>query len=140
MKWYFLFCGLTFTALHQSCSGQKKTANSALQNSSSTAMQADTTLCDYLVSFISKGSGIDYKLRERYDSFIKEFEKQHHVHIVYENYRWGREGEIDYCFKWKGMESKMVQQFLQESAQLIAGTTMVNVAENVKPRGTAVNK
>lgn len=77
-----------------------------------TASQAGTATYPLVISFISYGSGIDYKQLEKLDSLIKSFDK---CTLQVEKKSWGREGEIDYCFsapnsnclnQWKELLSK----------------------------------
>lgn len=51
------------------------------------------------VSFISIGSGIDKFSKNRVDSIITAFGSKIGNKIVYNVFAWGKEGELDYCFK-----------------------------------------
>jgi hypothetical protein len=51
-----------------------------------------------VVSFISFASGTDGAARKKIDEYIAQFEKEKRVTLAKEVVRWGKEGEVDYCF------------------------------------------
>jgi hypothetical protein len=95
-----------------------------------------TTVYRLSVSFISIGEGIDYKAKEKYDSFIKDFAKRNKVkEPAHETVGWGREGETDYCFTLSELpDAGMQAAFVKESKALLAGNELVVLKENTKCR------
>lgn len=112
------------------CSTNKQTSNAATP---ATATSNDST-CRFVVSFISIGAGIDNKAREEFDKFILEYSAKNKVHIVYVPERWGREGEIDYCFKLKELSSSKQEEFIREAKGLFKESSLVRYKENTEQR------
>jgi hypothetical protein len=95
-----------------------------------------TTVYRLSVSFISIGEGIDYKAKEKYDAFIKEFARRNKVkEPQHETVNWGREGETDYCFTLRELpDAGMQAAFVKESKALVSGNELVLFKENTKCR------
>src|SRR5688572_16103050 len=49
----------------------------------------------FLVSFYSIGQGIDGDVQQKFLDWVNGYAKK----VVFEEAHWGREGEVDYCFK-----------------------------------------
>jgi hypothetical protein len=79
-----------------------------------------------IVSFLSKGSGIDMKVHESFLSFTDKHSKK----PKYEIYRWGREGEIDYCFQLGEMKAKDQSEFIESVKNIIGKSDEVQILEN----------
>ena len=79
-----------------------------------------------VVSFISKGSGIDYKSKEKIDTFIKGFHKK----VEFEICQMGREGETNYLFHLKELKEHEQKKFIKELKEQILDKEMVHVEEN----------
>lgn len=84
----------------------------------------------FVVSFISKGPGTDGKAIDQFKTFITEFEKKKEVKIPYTTARWGREGEIDFCFKMQDIKSKIQEAFISETKKLLESSDLVRYKEN----------
>ena len=89
----------------------------------------------FTVSFISKGAGTDYQIKQKYDAFIADFEFRNKVQIITNKASWGREGEVDYCFDLKDLNSTMTDSFIAESKALLSASTLINIGENTRCRG-----
>lgn len=89
------------------------------------------TLYRFQVSFISIGSGTDRNAKQKFNDFIGEFNNANQVNIVPEIVNWGREGEVDYCFKLLGIDSSMQIKFISESNLIFIGNTLVKCFENM---------
>ncbi len=102
--------------------------------SSKQQAQSGTTIKDneytLSVSFISKGQGINRSKHQDFTNFIQKFNSQNNVNITPESYSWGREGERDYCFKLENLDSKIVQNFISESKELLKNSELVLYNEN----------
>lgn len=79
-----------------------------------------------IVSFISKGSGIDGKTKEKIDTFIKGFHKK----TAFEVCQMGREGETNYLFHLKELKEHEQKKFIKELKEQILDKEMVHVEEN----------
>ena len=79
-----------------------------------------------VVSFISKGSGIDGKSKEKIDEFIQKYPQK----ISYEICRMGREGETSYLFKLKELKKHEYKKFIQQLKEQVLNKEMVQVEEN----------
>jgi hypothetical protein len=78
-----------------------------------------------VVSFISKGQGIDGKTMEKIDAYIAAFSPK----PGYENCQWGREGESDYCFHLKELKHHEQKKFIEGLEKLITDKEMVQVKQ-----------
>lgn len=125
---YLIYLILPLTLF--ACSANKQTNSTATP---AIATSNDST-CRFVVSFISIGAGIDNKAREEFDKFVLEYSAKNKVHIVYVPERWGREGEIDYCFKLKELDSSKQQAFIREAKGLFKESSLVRYKENVAQR------
>ena len=92
---------------------------------SATAISS-STMSRLVVSFISKGAGIDLKSQENIQSYIDKHRKK----PVFEERRWGREGEVDYVFKLNELNADEQKVFIEEVKKLIVNADMVSVREN----------
>ncbi|HWY38937.1 MAG TPA: hypothetical protein VNY73_10285 [Bacteroidia bacterium] len=79
-----------------------------------------------VLSFISKGGGIDYKAHEKIKDFIEKYPKK----PAFAVHHWGREGEVDYCLHLKELSAKEQVTFVEEIKKLIDNQDMVLVQEN----------
>jgi hypothetical protein len=79
-----------------------------------------------VVSFISKGSGIDGKTKDKIDAFIKGFHKK----VEFEICQMGREGETNYLFHLKELKEHEKKKFIKELNEQIPDKEMVHVEEN----------
>jgi len=84
----------------------------------------------YIVSFYSIGTGVNGKAVQQLEAFIKQFETKNKVSVPYVPVRWGREGEVDYCFKLNGMTAVQQVSFIKESQELLKGAEHINYKEN----------
>lgn len=126
---FFIIFGLL---LFCSCrSNSKNTVNTATKNlpnneivkeENTKANDNNTAALDsnVVVSFFSKGAGIDLAAKEKTDAFIIKFNKDNQQNILAEQYRWGREGEIDYCINLLSLKVALRLQFKTELNDLLA--------------------
>lgn len=84
----------------------------------------------YIVSFYSIGTGVNGAAIQQLEGFIKQFETKNKVSVPYVPVRWGREGEVDYCFKLNGMTAVQQVSFIKESQELLKGAEHINYKEN----------
>lgn len=84
----------------------------------------------YIVSFYSIGTGVNGAAVQQLEGFIKQFEATNKVSVPYVPVRWGREGEVDYCFKLNGMTAVQQVAFIKESLELLKGAEHIHFKEN----------
>ena len=125
---FITLAGLCFIA----CNHQKQVAKKEevqVQTVSTTPDAApDKGLVIYrvLVSFYSIGAGIDI---ETHDKF-KEFLLNSHPKVMYEEVAWGREGEVDYCFRLFGMNKEDQQTFITDLKMIAEKSDRMRVEED----------
>jgi len=83
-----------------------------------------------VVSFYSKGGGIDSKALHIYNVFLDGFEKQHNLKLNYIRTPWGREGEVDYCIPLNNMDSDKQSNFLLQTREILIQSQLVHILEN----------
>lgn len=119
------------------CNSNKKVTNKTIPASTiSTTENTITTDPNYRfsVSFISIGAGIDKKAKQQYDQYIKEYEQKNKVKLNYETTNWGREGEIDYCFKITELDKQKQELFVIETKEILKISSLVRYKENTTCR------
>lgn len=79
-----------------------------------------------VISFISKGAGIDAKEYEKIKAYIDNHPKK----PAYEVRNWGREGEKDFLLNLKELTPNEQELFVQEIKKLISSPEMVHIREN----------
>lgn len=112
------------------CTNAKKSTSS---NPSGSAIAQDS-LYRFSVSFISIGSGIDHKAKNRFVEFISQFNSNNKAVIEPEVVAWGREGETDYCFKLSEVNAAQQIKFIEETKELLKSSKDVRYNENCKCR------
>lgn len=85
---------------------------------------------DMIITFISKGEGIDHKLQEKIDETIAAFNKKHKTTLTPEKLGWGREGETDYNFILKNLSTDLKKEFIKSIEALTSTTDMANITFN----------
>lgn len=106
--------------------------NGKLAKPTTDAKPASDMKYRFNVSFISIGSGVDYKAKDKYDAFVLDFAKRNgNVKLKHETSPWGREGEVDYCFSLSELNARQQGAFVQESKALLKDNKLVQFAENV---------
>jgi len=93
----------------------------------------DTTQIIYrlTISFISKGSGIDYKTEEDFEKWLQEQPK----HPAYEKTHWGREGETNFCLKLEELSTREQEIFVKDVRTKLADKDLVLIAEYAPCKG-----
>ncbi|MBK5280362.1 MAG: hypothetical protein JJE09_16005 [Bacteroidia bacterium] len=83
-----------------------------------------------VVSFISIGSGIDYKAHERLQLFIEEFQQENHVQLRVSIKNWGREGETDFTFDLGKLSKKQCKAFVERIEAMFAKNDRVKISHS----------
>jgi hypothetical protein len=157
MKTIYLFLLVPLALINYNCSGSKKSTNNSNtvktensaqsenttktsstegnNNKSTTPQIEDKKLFRFTVSFISKGAGTDYQIRQKYDAFVNDFENQNKVKVNINKASWGREGEMDYCIEFGDIKKEIIEKFISESKALLNLSDRINIGENTHCRG-----
>lgn len=109
-------------------STKKKQAETVKTSTNSNQASGDTYR--FIVSFISKGSGIDSKTNEKFTKFVAEFEQKKGLVLSKDIINWGKEGESDYCFKLSELNANEQITFINESKSLLEESDLVITEEN----------
>jgi hypothetical protein len=135
MKKIIFFTVLLLTII--ACKSSKKmvTTAASLEPTSQTPQVVKSialmdTMCRFTVSFISIGAGIDHQAKGELDQYILKVNKKYTVKIISEIAKWGREGEVDYCFKLNELNTQQQDLFISETKELLKNSTRVRYVEN----------
>jgi len=83
--------------------------------------------CDLLVSFSSKGSGINHTAGKALKKYLEDYSRDHKRPAI-DTIRWGREGETDYCIQLTDTRKK--DAFVSGIKELLKEEPQVSVEEN----------
>jgi hypothetical protein len=83
------------------------------------------------VSFISIGSGTDSEAKQKFEKFLSDYEAKNKTKLTYETVKWGREGEVDYCFKLEELKAKQQEKFIKELKDVLKDSKLVRYTENM---------
>ena len=92
----------------------------------------DNITYDLIISFISKGAGIDHSLKDKIDAIITEFNNKNNVDLKYDKTGWGREGEVDYNFILKNLSTDQKKSFISSIKEAIGSSDMAQLTFNQK--------
>lgn len=124
-----LLCAALLVFLY--CAGVKKKSGQIEATTPDLTKYTDDTLYALRVSFISKGSGTDWKSKQAFEQLIKQFEHNNHITIPFEKTRWGREGEVDYCIKSISTNITFHEEFIFKTKDLLKENPLVRIYEQV---------
>ncbi len=85
---------------------------------------------DLIISFYSKGEGIDQKSKDKFDEFLANFENKNNLQNYKYAVSWGREGEIDYCLNLTRLSAENKEKFIKEAKNLRQDSDLVHLSEN----------
>lgn len=116
-----------------------ETSSSSSQSSSSTSdtlivqtdvpdvsvpVETDTNVVRLVVSFISKGAGIDYETLKSFETWLAERPR-----YVYTKSYWGREGEVNLCFRMSNLSTREQEIFVRDVRTQLTDKELVFVTE-----------
>lgn len=87
---------------------------------------------DIVVSFASKGTGINRDVKQKLDDALTLFSQNNEVTLNIEKYGWGREGEIDYLFLTKNLSTKQKKELKAKVKEVIGDTEMIFISYDSK--------
>jgi hypothetical protein len=83
-----------------------------------------------IVSFISIGMGTDRKAAEVFQGYLNEYREKTHKKIERIAAPWGREGEVDYCFRLDELSPAEQAEFISGLRDRLSFSELVQFAEN----------
>lgn len=126
------FAVVFIVAMAGSCKSSKN-PTAETKSESATLTEAKTTLPEnayrVIVSFISTGAGTDSQAYAKLKDFISRNDEKG-VAISHETINWGREGEVDVCFKLKEMDKQDADKFVEDLKKTFEGNNLVQITEN----------
>lgn len=116
------------------CSSTRKSANN--QNFLSSPSDTLKTEINYrfIITFISVGAGTDYAAMQKLTEFISQYEQKNALKLNYKITHWGKEGEEDYCFNLSELNEKQQEAFINETKEVLKGSSLVHFNENATCR------
>lgn len=125
---YFLILTLAFIV--NACQTKKSKAS---ETTAITKEQVQPKNANNLVvSFYSKGAGIDYEIANEFDNFLTT---QLSNQINFTKKGWGREGETDFCIQINHSLSQKEKQFVvDEIKQMANKSKLVHIKEDSECR------
>lgn len=126
------FAVVLVVAMAGACKSSKNTV-AETKTESATLSEAKTALPEnayrVIVSFISIGAGTDGKAYDQLKDYISRNDEKG-VAISHETINWGREGEVDVCFKLKEMDKQDGDKFVEGLKKTFEGNNLVQITEN----------
>ena len=89
--------------------------------------KSDTKL---VISFISIGTGIDYKATEQLSSYVQDFQEKYQVQLDPTIKNWGREGETDYTYDLKKLTKKQCKAFVEKIEEMYTENNRVKISHS----------
>jgi hypothetical protein len=108
-----------------------KTKASSAKPLQSSVEKSNSELYSMVITFFSIGTGVDIKTKKIFDEWVVNFEQKTGKKILIENYPWGREGEIDYCFDFSKLTQAEQEEFKTKVKELLKDFELVRYRENV---------
>ncbi len=87
-------------------------------------VESDTNVVRLVVSFISKGAGIDYETLKSFENWLAERPR-----FVYTKSHWGREGEVNLCFQMTNLSTREQEIFVRDVRTQLTDKDLVIVTE-----------
>ena len=83
-----------------------------------------------VISFISIGEGTDPEGPAKVENLLKSWERRYGEKVAYTVQPWGREGESDYNFTLRGMNSGKQEEFVKQLQSALKDEKLILVTEN----------
>jgi hypothetical protein len=132
-----LLISIVFLSIFACCKNSKPATQSSsvtTTTSSAVVQEQETELPDSLyrviVSFISIGEGTDLKAKDQLQEIMNNHQRDFGMPLASEEYRWGREGEVDICFKMKNENRKAKDTFVRQLKDTFSQNKLIQIEEN----------
>jgi hypothetical protein len=107
-----------------------RNSQNAAQASQPPAPSGPNTTFRLVVSFYSKGEGIDYKMRQKFEGFMADALETRKLNLNPLSVPWGREGEVDFCLMLNELTPRQQKDLVAEIKSMMKGHELVRVSEN----------
>ena len=88
-----------------------------------------SNLSRFIVDFYSIGQGPEGDQIGKLEGFVSDYSKRIGKKIVYESNHYGREGEVNYCFKLKEFETADQITFIKAAKDVLRNAKWVHFSE-----------
>ena len=114
------------------CHCEKKTVESkpADEKKVQEVSDAGQSLNNLVVSFFSKGNGINREAAGNLEKFLTEYIRKTNTTVTYKKTGWGREGETDYCISLSAMNTGQRSKFIAAIKDLLRPVETIHLFEN----------
>ena len=125
---------LTFLiTLSISCKNRKP-KSTIIEAATQTDTKSDSLQIRLVVVFISIGEGTDQEAIGKLNTYVDEFNRDYQVKALNVQMPWGREGEVDNCFKLDNFSPNQQDKFIAGVMELFKGNKLVQIQENQPDR------
>lgn len=107
-----------------------KPASSAPSQTSDEIQAQKDAYNNIVISFYSKGEGVNANAIEAIEKFIDEYSSKIGKAIPYSKIKWGREGEVDFCISLAALQGEQKNIFVQETRRKARQFELINFFEN----------
>ena len=107
------------------CNNSKKIKDNK-KTIADTSRSQSADIYSLIVSFYSPGNGIDRAIKTEYVNFLNS----NYPNIKYEKIKWGKEGEIDFCFKLDELDDNKKEWFINETNELLTKSNKIHIFED----------
>lgn len=132
----FIILALGLSLSFYSCKSQSQAMHSSnLDTNNSDKKNTPSNepgVYDIIVSFASKGTGINRDVKKKLDDALTLFGQNNEVTLNIEKYGWGREGEVDYLFLIKNLSTKQQKDLKAKVKEVIGDTEMIFISYDSK--------
>jgi len=128
-----IFLSLLLVLFLCSCHNQKKAAETKPAEappSESVSGDEAASLNNLMVSFYSRGAGINRKAVIELEDFLIEYSRSTNTQIPYKKIAWGKEGEVDFCIPLSNMIKGQREKFLRLVKDILRLADTVHLYEN----------
>lgn len=126
-----IIAGWTMIGITMIHAGSCKSKDLAKSKTSTAQVDEDgKRIVNLYVSFYSIAYGIDHEAQTGLKNYMAAFEEQHKVKLNVAEVRWGREGEIDYCFDLENLKADQKKEFIAGAKQVLSVSKLVHIFEN----------
>jgi hypothetical protein len=128
--WSVVIAVLTFGCKPKQNVASSKSPASAPAATSDEIEAKNQAYNNVVISFYSKGEGVNAKAVETIENFLKEYPSKVHHAIPYNKISWGREGEIDFCISLAEFKGDDKRIFVDKIRELVKQFELINFFEN----------
>jgi hypothetical protein len=132
-KYILILLCCTFVA----CKSSEKVENSTNKDVATMNSEQNTAVSSQIpdtfrvaVIFISIGAGTDQNALPILDKVLADWKLKIGKDLTFNKVGWGREGEVDYCFTLKELNSDMQAQFINNLRDAYKGNELIQIQEN----------